>query len=45
MATLGRLPRNGDVVELDEVTLTVERMEGRRIDRLRAVTTSGKGER
>ena len=37
MATLGRLPRNGDVVELPTVTLTVERMEGRRIDRLRAV--------
>lgn len=37
MARLGRLPRNGDVVELDGVTLTVERMEGRRIDRLRAV--------
>lgn len=38
MATLGRLPKRGDVVVLDDVTLTVERMEGRRIDRLRAVT-------
>jgi len=43
MATLGRLPRNGDVVELGGVTLTVERMEGRRIDRLRAVTTPIEG--
>lgn len=39
MATLGRLPKRGDVVVLDGVTLTVERMEGRRIDRVRAVTT------
>ena len=37
MATLGRLPKTGDVVDLDGVMLTVERMEGRRIDRVRAV--------
>ena len=37
MATLGRLPKTGDVVDVDGVRLTVERMEGRRIDRLRAV--------
>lgn len=41
MARLGRLPKNGDVVELDGVTLTVERMDGRRVDRLRAVQTRG----
>ena len=43
MATLGRLPKNGDVVELEGVTLTVERMDGRRIDRLRAVVASVEG--
>ena len=37
MAALGRLPKTGDVVDIDGVRLTVERMEGRRIDRLRAV--------
>ena len=39
MARLGRLPKTGDVVVLDGVTLTVERMDGRRVDRLRAVPT------
>jgi len=38
MAALGRLPKTGDVVDVEGVRLTVERMEGRRIDRLRAVT-------
>ena len=35
MAQLGRVPRIGDVVEVGEASLTVGRMEGRRIDRLR----------
>ncbi len=39
MATLGRLPKTGDVVTVGGVTLTVERMEGRRVDRLRALPT------
>lgn len=40
MATLGRLPRDGDAISVQGVTLTVERMEGRRIDRLRAVVAA-----
>jgi CBS domain containing-hemolysin-like protein len=35
MAELGRLAAVGDTVELDAGTLRVERMDGRRIDRLR----------
>jgi len=35
MATLGRLPVTGDQVDVDGVRLDVERMEGRRIDRVR----------
>lgn len=35
MARLGRVPRIGDEVEVGQVLLTVGRMEGRRIDRLR----------
>lgn len=34
-ALLGRLPRVGDHVRVGGITLTVERMEGRRIDRVR----------
>lgn len=35
MAQLGRVPRVGDEIEVGDVLLTVGRMEGRRIDRLR----------
>ncbi len=34
MARLGRIPVEGDVVEVDGVHLEVERMEGRRVERL-----------
>jgi len=39
MASLGRVPRTGDEVEIAGVMLRVERMDGRRVDRLRAVAT------
>ena len=35
MAQLGRMPAVGDVVEIDGGTLKVERMDGRRVDRVR----------
>lgn len=35
MAVLGRIPRVGDLLEIDRGTLEVERMDGRRIDRIR----------
>lgn len=35
MARLGRLPRVGDAVEVDGVVLTVEALDGRRVERLR----------
>lgn len=35
MAQLGRLPRVGDAVEVDGVVLTVEALDGRRVERLR----------
>jgi putative hemolysin len=35
MAELGRMPRNGDVVEHDGVRLTVVRTDGRRAARVR----------
>ena len=35
LAGLGRLPRVGDVVQLRNLTLTVDSMQGRRIDRVR----------
>jgi len=37
MARLGRLPEVGDVVRLPGAELTVERMDGRRVDRVRVV--------
>lgn len=40
MAELGRLPRVGDAVELDEGVFRVERLDGRRIDRVRFTPTS-----
>ncbi|NYD66621.1 hemolysin family protein [Agromyces atrinae] len=38
MSELGRLPVVGDEVELESGTLTVQRLDGRRIDRVRFVT-------
>ncbi|MCI2958074.1 hemolysin family protein [Agromyces atrinae] len=48
MSELGRLPVVGDEVELESGTLTVQRLDGRRIDRVRFVakpvlTTEGGG--
>jgi len=40
MAELGRVPRTGDEVRLPGALLRVERMEGRRVDRIRAVPVS-----
>jgi CBS domain containing-hemolysin-like protein len=37
MAELGRLPVVGDEVLIDEGTLVVQRLDGRRIDRVRFV--------
>jgi CBS domain containing-hemolysin-like protein len=37
MARLGRVPRVGDEVEIPGAVLRVDRMEGRRVDRLRAL--------
>jgi CBS domain containing-hemolysin-like protein len=37
MARLGRIPRPGDVVHLPGARLSVERMDGRRVDRVRVV--------
>jgi CBS domain containing-hemolysin-like protein len=37
MSGLGRIPRVGDEVPLDGAVLRVERMDGRRIDRVRLV--------
>lgn len=37
MAALGRVPRVGDVVDIPGAVLRVDRMDGRRVDRLRAV--------
>jgi CBS domain containing-hemolysin-like protein len=38
MARLGRIPTEGDSVEVDGVVLQVERMAGRRVERLRVVS-------
>jgi CBS domain containing-hemolysin-like protein len=40
MARLGRIPRTGDRVDLPGGTLQVERMDGRRVDRLRYVAAA-----
>jgi len=37
MAVLGRVPAVGDEIEIPGAVLRVERMDGRRVDRLRAV--------
>ena len=34
LGKLGRLPREGDSVRIHNLTLTVERLAGRRIDRI-----------
>jgi putative hemolysin len=41
MATLGRLPRSGDAVELDGIRLKVAKMDGRRIARVRVTLMAG----
>jgi putative hemolysin len=38
VATLGRLPRNGDAVEVGQLRLKVTKMDGRRIARVRVTT-------
>ena len=38
MARLGRIPAEGDAIEVDGVLLQVERMAGRRVERLRVVS-------
>jgi CBS domain containing-hemolysin-like protein len=35
MSVLGRIPALGDTVELEDGVLKVERMDGRRVDRVR----------
>ncbi len=52
MSTLERIPGVGDTIELEDGTLTVQRMDGRRVDRVRfvphpvpAVETDGGGRR
>lgn len=40
MSKLGRIPANGDEVKLDEGVLRVERMDGRRVDRVRFTPSS-----
>ena len=35
MSKLGRIPINGDQVEIEDGSLKVERMDGRRVDRVR----------
>ena len=40
MAELGRLPRVGDTVEVEEGVFRVERLDGRRIDRVRFTPTA-----
>ena len=39
MAELGRLPVVGDEVAIDDGTLVVQRLDGRRIDRVRFLPT------
>jgi putative hemolysin len=41
MATLGRLPRNADAIELDGIRLKVAKMDGRRIARVRVTVLAG----
>lgn len=39
MSTLERIPVVGDIVEIEDGTLTVQRLDGRRVDRMRFVAT------
>ena len=41
MLRLGRIPQEGDVVNVDDAQLHVEAMEGRRIERVRVSVTDG----
>ncbi|MBV9291499.1 MAG: HlyC/CorC family transporter [Frankiales bacterium] len=41
MSALGRLPRNGDAVEVDGVRLKVTKMDGRRVARVRVTALGG----
>jgi CBS domain containing-hemolysin-like protein len=41
MSELGRLPVSGDEVEIESGTLRVERLDGRRIDRVRFTPRPG----
>ena len=45
MARLGRIPLVGDEVIIDDAVLRVERMDGRRVDRLRVTPTGDSEER
>ena len=40
MSALGRIPKTGDEVEIEDGKLRVERMDGRRVDRVRFTPTS-----
>ena len=40
MSELGRIPKVGDEVEIEDGMLRVERMEGRRVERIRFVPVS-----
>jgi putative hemolysin len=44
MATLGRLPRGGDAVEIDGARLKVTKMDGRRVARVRVTVLDGDDE-
>jgi CBS domain containing-hemolysin-like protein len=41
MDRLGWVPRSGDRIEVEGLALEVERMDGRRVDRLRLTRTQG----
>jgi CBS domain containing-hemolysin-like protein len=40
MASVGRIPQVGDEIEIEDGTLRVERMDGRRVDRVRFTPTN-----
>jgi CBS domain containing-hemolysin-like protein len=44
MATLRRLPRQGDAVEIDGMRLKVAKMDGRRVSRVRVTILDGTDE-
>lgn len=43
MERMARIPTAGDRVEVGDVVLVVERMDGRRVDRIRVWSTAGEG--